>query len=152
MPTATELAVVEELQQLQDVALTQSGWSVTAVNGTSFRLGVPRKGGGKLWLHCDADQYPTLPPAWRWCGPSGEEPDSPKFSPIGGSTFFHGNGVICAPWNRLAYSSVDSRGPHGDWTIGDWKANPNTKECKTLAGMAIRIAVEAIARFSQMKG
>ena len=50
--------------------------------------------------------------------------------------------MIFAPWNRLAYSSVDPKGPHGDWTIGDWQKNSYTGGCTTLGHMALRIYVE----------
>lgn len=151
MATATELIVAEEWHQLRDLAENQDGWTLTVLGTETFLFGMPRKDGGELWVHCQADQYPTLPPIWRWCGPDGTMIDDPRVTPVGGSSFFHGNGVLCVPWNRLAYSQVDSRGPHGDWTIGDWKSNPHNRECKTLAAMAIRIAVEARARFSGMK-
>jgi hypothetical protein len=150
MATATELIVAEELRHLEELAANY-GWTLTSLTSESFLLTVPRKGGGELWLRCEADQYPTLPPIWRWCGAGGTLPDDPHITPVGGSSFFHGHGVFCAPWNRLAYSAVDSRGPHSDWTIGNWKANSQTGACTTLAAMAIRIAIEAKTGFAAMK-
>lgn len=152
MATATELTVAEELAQLVEVASAAKDWTVTPLGPVSFLLSVPAKGGVRLWVRCEADEYPTLPPIWRWCDHDGGALDMPHVTPNGGSAFFHGNGVICAPWNRLAYSKVDSRGPHGEWQISNWKAIPDTKECKTLAAMAIRIAVEACTKFVGMKG
>jgi hypothetical protein len=151
MATATELIIAEELNQLQEVATNEDGWIVTALSSEEFLFGMPRKGGGELWVHCQADQYPTLPPIWQWCGADGTMLDDPRLVPVGGSSYFHTNGVLCAPWNRLAYSQVDSRGPHSDWAIGDWKSNPHNRECKTLAAMATRIAIEARSRFATMK-
>jgi len=124
MATATELIVAEELRHLEEVAATE-GWTVARLSSESFLLGVPRKNGSAL--------------------------DDPRVIPIGGSTYFHTNGVLCAPWNRLTYSTIDSRGPHNDWTVGDWKSNPQTRACTTLAAMASRIAIEAKARFAGMK-
>jgi hypothetical protein len=149
MATATELIVAEELRQLEEVAHNQ-GWTVTRLTPESFLLGVPRNGGGELWMRCEADQYPALPPIWRWCGPGGSMVDDARVTPNGGSGYFHSNGVLCAPWNRLAYSTMDSRGPHGDWTLGDWKSNPQTRACTTFAAMGSRIALEA-RRFVGMK-
>jgi hypothetical protein len=150
MATATELIVAEELRHLQELAENE-GWTVTALSSESFLLGVPRKNGGELWMRCEADQYPALPPIWRWCGPHGTMVDDPRIIPVGGSSYFHSNGVLCAPWNRLAYPTIDSRGPHSDWTIGDWKSNPQTRACTTFAAMASRIAIEARTRFVGMK-
>src|SRR5207245_5739973 len=131
MATATELIVAEELRHLEELAENE-GWTVTALNSESFLLGVPRKNGGELWMQCEADQYPALPPIWRWCGAHGTMVNDPRMIPVGGSSYFHSNGVLCAPWNRLSYPTIDSRGPHGDWTIGDWKSNPQTRACTTL--------------------
>src|SRR6266404_7255638 len=103
MATATELIVAEELRHLQELAENE-GWTVMALTPESFLLRVPRNGGGELWMRCEADQYPALPPMWRWCGPGGSMLDDPRVTPIGGSGYFHTNGVLCAPWNRLAYS------------------------------------------------
>jgi hypothetical protein len=150
MATATELIVAEELRQLEEIAANE-GWTVTCLSPESFLLGVPRQNGGELWVRCEADQYPALPPIWRWCGPAGCMLDDARVTPIGGSGYFHSNGVFCAPWNRLAYSTIDPRGPHSDWTVGDWKSNPQTRACTTLAAMASRIAIEAKARFTGMK-
>lgn len=150
MATATELIVAEELRQLEEVAANE-GWTVTRLSSESFLLGVPRNGGGELWMRCEADQYPALPPIWRWCGAGGTILDDPRITPVGGTNYFHNNGVLCAPWNRLAYSGVDPRGPHNDWTVGDWKSNPQTRACTTLAAMASRIAIEAKARFAGVK-
>lgn len=148
--TATELLFSEEFEQLAAVGKDQ-GWVVTRDGPTGLLLSVPASDGTDLWLKCEATTYPTEPPAWRWCGPEGKEPDELRHTAVGGA-FFHDHGVICAPWNRLAYQSVDSRGPHGEWVLGDWKANPYTGQCTTLAAMASRIAVEARLRFKARKG
>ena len=150
MATAAELTFSEEIVAVGELA-SDFGWELSETDPLNFVLRVPKKGGGFLWVACKCDGYPALPPEWRWCGPNGTELDSPIRTPEGGSSFFHGNGVICAPWNRLAYNSVDGRGPHGDWAIGAWKANNHTKECTTLAAMASRIAVEALIRFQKFK-
>jgi hypothetical protein len=95
-----------------------------------------------LWIDCEG--YPVHPAAWSWCDAQGNGRNERKNAPKG-SGFLHEKGVICAPWNRLAYSSFDSRGPHGDWSPGDWRNNPHTKGCKTLCAMALRIAVELMS-------
>lgn len=150
MATAAELLFSEEMEQLAAVAEEQ-GWAVSQRGPTSLLLGLPAKDGSWLWLLCDADRYPTNPPAWRWCNSEAEEPDADRHIGMGGN-FFHPNGVICAPWNRLAYGAVDPRGPHPEWVLGDWKANSYTGQCTTLTAMASRLAVEARLRFTGRKG
>lgn len=94
--------------------------------------------------------YSAEPPAWHWYNADTKQIDQLRDTPkeVG---FFHGSGVICAPWNRLAYKSVDSRGPHDDWQIGDWRSNPQTGGCKTLGAMAQRIALELKLRMQGRK-
>jgi len=62
--------------------------------------------------------YRALPPAWHVVVP-GTDRDAGKddFPQPGGPgpSIFHGNLVLCAPWNRLAYKSVNPNGPHDDW-------------------------------------
>ncbi len=63
------------------------------------------------------DDYRALPPAWHVVVPgtdrdAGRE-DFPKPGPS--TSIFHGNLVLCAPWNRLAYKGVNPNGPHNDW-------------------------------------
>jgi hypothetical protein len=148
MATATELTIEEELADLAEVAARQ-GWRVESLTSTTFLVGFPSPSAW-VWVHCAAEDYPGLPPIWRWTNAAGDRFDEPALTPRndnGASNFFHGNGVICAPWNRLAYSNVDSRGPHGDWNIGDWRRNSQLGGARTLAGMAIRLAIEVRLRF-----
>lgn len=146
MATAAQLLFSEEFEQLAAVAEDQ-GWVVSRRGPTSLLFGMPASDGSWLWSLCEADLYPTNPPAWRWCNPDGLELDGDRHTPLGGN-FFHSAGVICAPWNRLAYGAVDPRGPHPEWVLGDWRANPYTKQCVTLTAMASRLAVEARLRFT----
>lgn len=75
----------------------------------------------KFYLQGRFDNYKALPPAWDWWNENWSEADglhlspSPESTPFGSSMFFrHGNrGVICAPFNRLAYDA--HHGPHSDW-------------------------------------
>lgn len=149
--TATELLVEEECAILAKNALLL-GWAFTAVDAENFILGMPAKDGSGFHLWCACDRYGAIPPAWHWYNPETKLRDQPKDTPLGGG-FFHGNGVICAPWNRLAYTTVDARGPHGDWEIANWRANPKTGACKTLSAMALRIFCELMApAFTGRKG
>ena len=137
MVTAAALTVAEELIPLMCVAV-ERGWGLRLVNETEFVLTLPAKDGSIVQLQVECDGYPVIPPAWHFCNPSTGQLDQRRDIPRGGG-FFHGAGVICAPWNRLAYQP---NGPHNDWTISDWKSNPHTGAAKTLCAMALRVAVE----------
>ena len=140
MSTVAELSLAEEMPPLEAIA-TREGWQLTRLEGLQFVLGLPARDHTWFWLLCTCERYPAMPAAWHWYNAESHEIDQPRDTPKGGG-FFHGAGVICAPWNRLAYQAEDPRGPHSDWTIGNWRANPQTGACKTLAAMALRIAVE----------
>jgi hypothetical protein len=140
MATVPELSVQAEFPDVEENARCL-GWKLERTTPTSFILGLPAPDGTWFWLNCLCDRYAAEPPAWHWYNPDTKLLDQPKDMPKDGG-FFHSNRVICAPWNRLAYKSVDARGPHEDWQIGDWRNNPKTAGCKTLSAMAIRIAHE----------
>ena len=140
MATAAELSLAEELDPLQEIA-SSKGWKLEKRDAVSFVLGLPARDETWFWLLCRCETYPALPPAWHWYDPETGAVDRPQDTPKGGG-FFHGSGVICAPWNLLAYKSQDPRGPHSDWTVGNWRANPKTGGCRTLPAMVLRIAVE----------
>ena len=65
--------------------------------------------------------YDFMPPIWTFVHPTSRanigKSAYPK--PIR-SSVLHGNGLVCAPWNRLAYQV--NGGPHGDWgELSGWK-------------------------------
>lgn len=71
---------------------------------------------GHVTLRADLDGYRAVPPAWTFLDADGQV--SPRAFPaagpgLGGSSIFHPHPVICAPFNRLAYT--EHEGPHGDW-------------------------------------
>lgn len=140
MATAAELVLESQLADLGQNAGVH-GWLFKPVDPTSFVLGLPAKDGSDMALYVKCDGYPAEPPAWHWYNRDTEAIDAPGDTPTGGS-FFHGSGVICASWNRLAYRSENPRGPHNDWDIGNWMAVPQTGGTRTLAAMAGRIAHE----------
>ena len=140
MPTVAELTVAEEMVSLREIAISR-GWLLKELDALHFHVGLPARDNSTFCLLVDCTGYPAQPPAWDWCDADGVRRDRPSDRPRG-SGFLHSNGVICAPWNRLAYNSVDSRGPHGDWMIGDWKKNSHTGGCTTLPHMALRVFVE----------
>ncbi len=150
MATATELVLGEELEDLRRNA-ERRGWTLEVLDTKTFILALPAKDGTWVQLLAECDDYPTSPPAWHFRNPQTGELEHPAGTPRGGG-FFHSSGVICAPWNRLAYRSQWERGPHNDWTIGDWRANPSTGGAKTLSAMALRIYVELQSSYQGRQG
>lgn len=140
MATATDLVFAEQFGCLRQIAVSR-GWDLKQINGPGFVLGLLASNDSRFWLKVECDGFPGTPPAWHWYNPETGALDSPADTPKGGG-YFHGSGRICAPWNRLAYSSVDPKGPHGDWHISNWMSNPKTSRCTTLAAMVLRTSVE----------
>jgi hypothetical protein len=138
--TIAELSIDAEFGPLEEAA-AHHGWLLKRVSVPVFMLDIKARDGTWFSLHADCTGYDATPPAWHWRDIETNLLDQPGSMPAGGG-YFHGNGVICAPWNRLAYQTIDPRGPHGDWTIGDWRTNPRTGACTTLAAMALRIGFE----------
>lgn len=65
-------------------------------------------------IAADLVGYRAVAPEWTVSCPdhAGRFPKSGKL-PNGKGSVFHGKGVICAHFNRLAYA--EHGGPHGDW-------------------------------------
>lgn len=141
MATVTELVFAEQFGYLRQIAESR-GWDLEQIDGPGFILGLPARDGSRFWLKVDCDGYATAPPAWHWYDSEMKALDQPGVTPAADGHYFHTSGRICAPWNRLAYSQVDPKGPHGDWQLGNWMTNPNTKGCTTLSAMVLRLAVE----------
>jgi hypothetical protein len=149
IPTVVTRAVVaEELRAVLAWAARRPGWTVE-FDEPGLRLiirTVHPAAGTPLLIHADLHGYRAVPPAWRFLNPdTGEAAGAPfpqhgSRPPIQGS-IFHGNRVICAPWNRLAYTEYN--GPHGDWGgLANWTAAaPGYTKADTLADMLSQIAL-----------
>ena len=81
-----------------------------------------REGSGeKFFLQGRFDGYKELPPAWEWCDPDWSNLGNRRLSPEAGQTPYgssmfldmSGKAIICAPFNRLAFSAYG--GPHKGW-------------------------------------
>lgn len=142
--------MAKELGALRENAEVH-GWCLEVQDNTTFVLDLPAKDGSVFALLVKCDGYKAKPPAWHWFNRDTTALDAPRDTPAGGS-FFHGNGVICARWNRLAYTAVDPRGPHAEWEIGDWITQPETGGTRTLAAMAERIAHELRTSYTGRRG
>lgn len=97
--------------------------------------------GRVLEIRGDFDSYRAMPPAWRFFAPNTDEEGAhlfPKGGPDG--SIFHGNLVICAPWNRLAYKGYANL--HGDWDLSAWSSIHGTmSQARTVADMLSEIDV-----------
>lgn len=96
--------------------------------------------GNQFFLHGDAENYKEEPPAWTFRGSSWQGGTNRHDYPgqiVGapGSTIFHSKGVLCAPFNRLAFKR--NGGPHGDWgTPAQWmSAQGNYVQAHTIGDM-----------------
>lgn len=79
--------------------------------------------GEHFYLQGDCEGYREVPPAWQWADKGFATFDLPNLAPRAGlsqppwgSIVFHASGVICAPFNRLAYKF----GPHLGLHANDW--------------------------------
>lgn len=104
----------------------------------------------RLLLLAAVDGYKALPPAWRFLDPAtraeGKAAWPAPGSVAGKSSIFHNKPVLCAPFNRLAYSIHD--GPHNDWGGPEaWLSvnKPDQVRAVTIAEMmqVIRLHVSA---------
>lgn len=92
------------------------------------------------------EDYRAMPPAWRFLDPrDGRDislPAYPAAGPFPSGSVLHPNGVICAPWNRLAYRDVG--GPHDNWTEpSKWQSiEPERTQARTVPEMLARIRAE----------
>lgn len=150
MATASELVLASQIEAVRQNAELH-GWKFEQLDPASFILGMLATDGSWFTTLAKCDGFAARPPAWHWYNPETKAIDAPRDSPLGGN-FFHSAGVICAPWNRLAYKGVDARGPHDNWTIGNWMTISETGGTRTLAAMATRIAHELLTAFTKRMG
>jgi hypothetical protein len=123
-------------------------------NEEELRLRVSLKGpdAEAYLLEGSFEDFPTLPPSWRFLDPrSGERIGAPAYpcsaepSPRGTALIINGGGegvVICAHFNRLAFS--EEGGVHGDWgPLANWQnQSGGYTYANTIADMLARIALE----------
>lgn len=68
-------------------------------------------------LEVRCDDYKELPPLFEFIDPISFELGTRRAYPQATDSFFHSNLVICAPFNRKAYASYSSAGPHSEWKL-----------------------------------
>jgi hypothetical protein len=153
MLTITEAVMADELPAITAWA-DRNGWTLSYDPSTLRGRAAaehPQSAGQSVVFWFDVAGYPNKqPPAW-WCGGDGTSvsryqadyprpAQAPPPGPPNGS-IFHPNVVICAPWNRLAYSL--NGGPHGDWSVlAAWKSyGVGYTQAHTIADMLSTLAI-----------
>ena len=87
------------------------------------------KTGESFYLQGVFDNYRAYPPIWEWYDESWSSTEGIHLSPkpssrptwLGNSMFINhnGKGLICAPFNQLAYGAHN--GPHSEWgNLAQW--------------------------------
>lgn len=118
-----------------------------------LRVTLAGPGGEAYLLEGIFEDYPTLPPIWRFVDPrTGERigraayPRPANPHPRGSALVIESGMegvVICAHFNRLAFA--EQGGPHGDWgPLANWR-NPGSNVytfAETIGDMLSRIALE----------
>ncbi len=97
------------------------------------------------------EDYRAVPPTWRFVDPRNGSDiglaayPAPGSFQAGAGSVLHGNGVICAPWSRLAYG--DKQGPHTDWTDATLWQTPavGQTDAREIPDMLSRIFYEVAA-------
>ena len=148
--TVTRVVVAEEIPAVLAWAARRPGWAVE-FDDAALRLNVKTVHpacGMALHVQADLQGYRAVPPAWRFLrlALDGRETVTDPFPRAGAhpwiqGSIFHGNRVICAPWNRLAYVENGDKGMHGDWGgLTNWtNAAPGYTKADTLADMLDQI-------------
>ena len=118
VPEVTRAHVEAELAALE-AWKRQHGWDITW-HADALRLDVKMQSmvdRDVYSLEVDLTDYRARPPVFEFIGANGQR-GTRRCYPGGGRGYFHTNPVICAPWNRKAYSEMG--GPHVDWAMASW--------------------------------
>jgi hypothetical protein len=142
--------VADEFPAVLAWAARHPGWTV-GFDDAALHLNVKTTHpacGTALYIQADLQGYRAVPPAWRFLHhhPDGQKTVTDPFPRPGEhpwiqGSIFHGNRVICAPWNRLAYKENGDEGLHDNWGgLTNWiNAALGYTKADTLADMLDQI-------------
>lgn len=120
-PEITQQHLQEELALVEDLATTYNWEIAPDFEHLAVVVKMQAHNGDRFILEISCGNYKELPPFFEFIDPESGQRGTPHAYPKGGDSFFHTSGpCICAPFNRKAYKSVVSTGPHADWNLGDW--------------------------------
>ncbi|MHB8636744.1 MAG: hypothetical protein ACYC96_09760 [Fimbriimonadaceae bacterium] len=84
------------------------------------------------------EEYRALPPYVDVIHPTTGSKNAAACMAEGCLGYFHSNNILCAPWNRLAYSIHG--GPHTDWDMLNWESiHPEHQELGTILDLLYRL-------------
>src|ERR1039458_387603 len=151
-PAVTRALLERELPAIQAWA-GRWGWSVT-IDRDSLRLEAQSshpKDRLPVKLVGTFDGYAVIPPAWTFVNPYTGQCEGEAFPSAGEQSIFHTNLVICAPWNRLAYTIHG--GPHSDWgELTGWQQDRSgSTRATTIADMLSQVDVHLRRSPGRMK-
>lgn len=147
-PKDITIAVVEDELPAAEAHACRHGWSLTWLKDEQVLLADGKHPADKsfLRLHAALADYRALPPVWTCFQQDGKGAFHRRF-PKGGSlphgrgSLFHPSGVICAPFNRLAYK--EHSGPHDNWGgPANWLQVRGTVRATVLGEMLAQILVD----------
>jgi hypothetical protein len=121
-PRDVTIAVVEEELPAAHAHAGRHGWRLAWLpNDLLLHAdGTHPADKSRMRLQGNLADYRALPPIWTCYELDANGTAKPRF-PKGGSvpgvgaSMFIDPGVICAPFNRLAYATPEYQGPHGNW-------------------------------------
>ena len=137
-------AIDEELPALKQWAARHRWAAHLPDDGLILRFATYHPLGTLMEVTADLHGYPAQPPAWRFVVPGTDTPGpfpAPGSLPGAGGSIFHGNRVICAPWNRCAYRQADPDGVHDDWPLEGWQDVTGVTRALTIADMVDQIRI-----------
>lgn len=151
VPRDITIAVVAGELPAADAYAVRHGWRLNweKEDLALFAEGIHPADKTPVRWKADVTSYRALPPVWScFQGEIKEEklawkPRFPKGGtlPGGVGSIFHSAGLICAPFNRLAFAQHS--GPHSDWGgPADWLKVRGKVRATTLAEMIAQIVVD----------
>jgi hypothetical protein len=134
-PSISRQIVAEEMRAAERAVALHS-WAIElAPDGLSFVVRMNSRIDGEVYiLEVKCDDYKELPPHFEFLLATGER-RVPSAYPVSTDSFFHGDRLICYPFNRGAYNVFN--GPHADWALSNWSAL--CPESSTLGDMLLLI-------------
>jgi hypothetical protein len=147
VPKDVTVAVVEDELQAANAYVRRHSWSITWQKeelAVLFNGKHPADDCLIRWRAEVAD-YRAMPPAWTCFQVDDQGATTPRFPKAGTveggvGSIFHPSGVICAPFNRLAFKV--HAGPHDDWGgPADWLQVRGKVRATVLAEMIAQIVV-----------